>query len=212
MAKYVIEKNGNEYYKTEFSGKQKWTTSKFLADTFSDYNRVKNLVDKALSRAPGDTFKIIDVEAKPNSKVKDPKKNTLESVKKEAAELKKELGDYDDLYEEITKTNEKNLKELESRRDKLREKLSELDKMQCDVLHYIENKKLDVHRAWLVYLKLRNIRLRRRKVKNELKSLNMYLDGNKNALKKIKENINGCKDRKYTPRVLFDLFESDNVE
>jgi len=52
----------------------------------------------------------------------------------------------------------------------LKERQSELDKQQQDLLHYIEFSNLDVSRAYKIYKQLKEVRVERRFVKNELES------------------------------------------
>lgn len=89
--------------------------------------------------------------------------------------------------------------ELTSRRDELRLQQSEIDKEVSDIQHYIELGRLNACDGFLIYKRLREALQRRRDVRDYLQIVNFAAEcGN---------SINMLDDRKYSPRVLKDLFE-----
>ena len=55
-------------------------------------------------------------------------------------------------------------------------KLSDLDSKEQDILHYIENNKISVLWCYNVIRKLKDIRIERRKVKNDMELMSKYND------------------------------------
>lgn len=73
------------------------------------------------------------------------------------------------------------IKEVVERLDKIDEynstlldKLSELDQKQQDLLHYIENNKINVLWCYRMIKEIKTIREQRRKVKNDMELLSKY--------------------------------------
>ena len=90
--------------------------------------------------------------------------------------------------------------------------LSQVDKEICDIMHYIEFNNLDAANGYRMYKMLKDCRLRRRKIKDDLEKVNLIIPalGNKelvNSLKTCLGQMNGLDHRKYMPRVLDELFE-----
>lgn len=67
----------------------------------------------------------------------------------------------------------------------LTNKLEQLNNEQQDLLHYIEFSNLDIVRSYKVLDKLKNVRIERRFVKNELESMSVAYE----SLKFMKNNI-----------------------
>lgn len=102
--------------------------------------------------------------------------------------------------------------DLRQYRTNLNYLLSQVDKEICDIMHYIEFNTLDAANGYKMYKMLRDCRLRRRKIKDDLEKVNMIIPALGSAellgnLKTCLNQMNGLDHRKYTPRVLDDLFE-----
>ena len=65
--------------------------------------------------------------------------------------------------------------------DTLTEEISNYDKMTSDLLHYIENNNLNAPQSCKIIKEIKNIRQKRRKVKNDMEISRVYND-NKNKL------------------------------
>lgn len=90
--------------------------------------------------------------------------------------------------------------------------LSEVDKEICDIMHYIEFYNLDAAKGYKMYKMLKDCRLRRRKIKDEREKVSAAIQavGNLEFVEKIKTclcQMKGLDKRKYTPRILDELFE-----
>lgn len=90
--------------------------------------------------------------------------------------------------------------------------LSQVDKEICDIMHYIEFNNLDATNGYKTYKMLKDCRLRRRKIKDDLEKVNIIIPAfeDKEFVGKLKTCLNqikGLEHRKYTPRILDELFE-----
>jgi hypothetical protein len=106
---------------------------------------------------------------------------------------------------------------LIQRHEDLNLQISELDKEIVDINHFIEFKSnADLQGGYKAYKELRDVRRKRRDVKNELEKLNPVVDlckdfpEFKNKLKQVYDGIviteNRQSIREYSPRVRHDLF------
>lgn len=97
----------------------------------------------------------------------------------------------------------------------LQEKLSKLEFMYEDVKHYRLKKKLGTVDSYK-YKKLGDDIIKKRmSVKNQLEILykiNQYRSELEKELKGICSTISEVRSKKYTPRMLVDLFENDNLD
>lgn len=100
---------------------------------------------------------------------------------------------------------------------KLEGQLHRLEQSICDELHFVEFMDLDGRRAYNSYKRLHQYRLERRLVKNEqdvLTILTQTLGYGPEQLgdfaKKALSSINGCKNRRYTPRATWPM-EDDRI-
>lgn len=115
-----------------------------------------------------------------------------------------------DILEEITKIIEK-LNIVDGYCNNLTTDLNELDEKTQDLLHYIENNKINAFSCYRIIKELKNIRQRRRKVKQDIELSKKYQE-QKNRLssfdnrqflltelhKKEKQLHTEYKNRRYT--------------
>lgn len=90
-----------------------------------------------------------------------------------------------DLIEEIKIAIDK-LDEIDDYIQSLADKLSVEDKKTCDLLHYIENNKITTNVSYRIIKEIKDIRINRRIIKNNMELSNV-LNTNKNKLL-LKEN------------------------
>lgn len=101
---------------------------------------------------------------------------------------------------------------VEIRIDELVELLSTTDKEICDIQHFIEFGKLNAYQGWLATSMLQNRLRQRRKFKDELAALNL-IKGCKiesKSIENLHKAVDGLGERKYSPRVLSELFPDAN--
>lgn len=86
------------------------------------------------------------------------------------------LENIEEVKEVISKLNE-----IDSYNSSLPQQLSIIDKKQQDILHLIESQKISAFEAYRIIKELRQVRIERRKIKNDMELLRVY-DENKNKL------------------------------
>lgn len=97
---------------------------------------------------------------------------------------------------------------VETRIEELVELLSTTDKEICDIQHFIEFGKLNAYQGWLATSMLQNRLRQRRKFKDELAALNLIKSCKieSKAIENLHKAVDGLGERKYSPRVLSELF------
>lgn len=99
---------------------------------------------------------------------------------------------------------------LEKRKNEFVNQLSIVDMELNDVLHKIElTPKLNACEGYKLYKMIYDMRVRRRKIKDEITIIEciMDVDFKTSNIDKIKNQIEGLKNRKYMPRIHKELFE-----
>lgn len=95
------------------------------------------------------------------------------------------------------------------RKEELINQLSEVDKELCDINHYIEFCNLNAAQGYKAYKMIKDRRVKRRSIKNELDVLNMILGKklSESVTNEITNAVSGMDKRIYEPRVLKELFD-----
>lgn len=101
------------------------------------------------------------------------------------------------------------IQEARQRRIVLLDQLSTVDKELQDCLHYIEFNNLNAAQGYKAYKMVRERRVQRRAIKNELDVLTAFLAKNygKTAACEVQDVVEKINQRLYKPRVLTELFE-----
>ena len=91
---------------------------------------------------------------------------------------------------------------------------SEVDKEISDIMHFIEFYNFSASDGYKLCKALKDLRLRRRKIKNELELINIVNTQSLNNVASGQTNkaINGLDEKKYAPRVLQELFDNRNID
>ena len=102
---------------------------------------------------------------------------------------------------------------LKGNKDWLLDMESEVDKEISDIMHFIEFYNFLASDGYKLCKALKDLRLRRRKIKNELELINIV---NTQSLSNVASGqtnkaIDNLNDKKYTPRVLQELFDHKNI-
>ena len=116
--------------------------------------------------------------------------------------------DIDDLRESISNLSKK-FSVLQGNKEWLLEEQSNIDKQISDVMHFIEFNSFSACEGYKLCKALKELRLKRREVKNELELINIINCHTCNNIAKGNTNkaINSIENKQYTPRVLVELFE-----
>ena len=95
------------------------------------------------------------------------------------------------------------------RKDELLSQLSKVDQELSDVNHYIEFCNLNAAQGYKAYKMIKERRIKRRSIKNELQVVEIILNKkiSETATDEIQKAIAGMDRRTYEPRVLNELFD-----
>ena len=95
------------------------------------------------------------------------------------------------------------------RKNELTNQLSLVDKEICDILHYIEFCNLNAAQGYKAYKMLKERRIKRRSIKNELQVLDIILSKkiSETVTDEIQNTVAYMDKRTYEPRVLNELFD-----
>jgi hypothetical protein len=121
--------------------------------------------------------------------------------------------DIDNLKETINDLSSK-LSTLQGNKEWLLEEESNIDKQISDVLHFLEFNSFSACEGYKLCKALKELRLKRREVKNELEIINILNTHNCNHIANGNTNkaISGIENKQYSPRVLNELFEQRRID
>lgn len=116
--------------------------------------------------------------------------------------------DVNELKESIQNLSDK-FSILQGNKEWLLEEESNIDRQISDVLHFLEFNSFSACEGYKLCKALKELRLKRREVKNELELINIINCHTCNNIAKGNTNkaINSIENKQYTPRVLTELFE-----
>lgn len=95
------------------------------------------------------------------------------------------------------------------RKEELCKQLSDVDKELSDINHYIEFCNLNAAQGYKAYKMVKDRRIKRRSIKNELVVVDAILEKkiSDSITEEIEKVIRGLDERMYKPRVLNELFD-----
>lgn len=201
MAQYVIT-DGNRWIMKNRNGKYVPTTCEALADVFGN-KEANSVYNNNLSKALKSCFRVQKYD-KPPELIK-------QMTHEETQEKTEKVAIAENIQYWIEKVNGLNglASEALHRKDKLVDQLSTVDKEICDILHYIEFCNLNAAQGYKAYKMLKERRIKRRSIKNELQVVDIILGKkiSETATDEIEKAISGMDKRKYEPRVMRELFD-----
>lgn len=105
----------------------------------------------------------------------------------------------------------KEYERLVQRKKDLAEELRQVSAELCDLEHYIEFNSLNAVKGYRIYRQLRECLIRRRKIKDELMCITIFLKAEPHNIMNgnLVRQFSGLRTREYSPRVLQELFEED---
>lgn len=189
---YVINNGKGVYIQLDQNGRPV-TCSESNKGLF-EYNKARNIcgsLPKTLKKMGFKVEVIPDIPIRTNQNVLNT--NTYEPSKSVTQWIEK-FGECGDI-----------LQEARDRKSALNQKLSDVDKELCDLMHSIEfAEKFDMYEAWKALNKIKEIREKRRSIKDEQMIIqNAFSNGitylNRRSVKKA---VNGLSERKYTIRIV----------
>ena len=201
MAQYVIT-DGTRWIMRDRKGKYVPTSCEVLADVYSN-KQANSIFQNSLSKALKSCFHLQKID-KPPELVK---QITQEEVKENTETPSRS----ENIQYWVDKVSDLNglASEALHRKDSLLNQLSKVDQELSDINHYIEFCNLNAAQGYKAYKMIKDRRIIRRSIKNELDVLNIILSKkiSETATDEIHKAITGMDNRKYEPRVLNELFD-----
>ena len=201
MSQYVIT-DGSRWITKNRNGKYVPTTCEALADTFGN-KEANSVYNNNLSKALKSCFHVQKID-KPQELVK-------QITQEETQENTEKVSIAENIQYWVDKVKGLNglASEAVHRKNELTDQLSTVDKETCDILHYIEFCNLNAAQGYKAYKMLKERRIRRRSIKNELQVLDIILGKkiSETATDEIQKAVECMDKRKYEPRVMEELFD-----
>ena len=178
------------------------TSCEALADVFSN-KQATGIFQSNLSKALKSVFRV--------QKIDEPSK-LIKQISQETAQKNTERVSTDENIKRwIDKIDGLNGLATEAlhRKDELVQQLSQVDQELSDVNHYIEFCNLNAAQGYKAYKMIKDRRIKRRSIKNELQVVDIILSKkiSETATDEIQKAIAGMDQRTYEPRVLNELFD-----
>ena len=201
MAQYVIT-DGTRWIMRDRKGKYVPTSNEALADVFGN-KEANSVYQNNLSKALKSVFHVEKID-KPPALIK---QISHEEVKSNT-ETVSVAANIQYWVDKVSGLNGLAAEALH-RKEELINQLSEVDKELCDINHYIEFCSLNAAQGYKAYKMIKDRRMKRRSIKNELEVLNMILGKklSESVTNEITNAVLGMDKRIYEPRVLNELFD-----
>lgn len=200
MAQYVIT-DGTRWIMRDRKGKYVPTSCEALADVFSN-KQATGIFQSNLSKALKSVFRV--------QKIDEPPKLIKQISQETVQENTEKVSTAENVQRWIDKIEGLNGLATEAlhRKDELVQQLSKVDQELSDVNHYIEFCNLNAAQGYKAYKMIKDRRIKRRSIKNELQVVDIILSKKicENATDEIQKAIAGMDQRTYEPRVLNELF------
>lgn len=200
MAQYVIT-DGTRWIMRDRHGRYVPTSCETLADVFSN-KQATGIFQSNLSKALKSVFRV--------QKIDEPPKLIKQMSQETVQENTEKVSTAENVQRWIDKIEGLNGLATEAlhRKDELVQQLSKVDQELSDVNHYIEFCNLNAAQGYKAYKMIKDRRIKRRSIKNELQVVDIILSKKicETATDEIQKAIAGMDQRTYEPRVLNELF------
>ncbi len=201
MAQYVIT-DGTRWIMRDRHGRYVPTSCEALADVFSN-KQATGIFQSNLSKALKSVFRV--------QKIDEPPKLIKQISQETVQENTEKVSTAENVQRWIDKIEGLNGLATEAlhRKDELVQQLSKVDQELSDVNHYIEFCNLNAAQGYKAYKMIKDRRIKRRSIKNELQVVDIILSKKicETATDEIQKAIAGMDQRTYEPRVLNELFD-----
>lgn len=201
MAQYVIT-DGTRWIMRDKHGRYVPTSCEALADVFSN-KQATGIFQSNLSKALKSVFRV--------QKIDEPPKLIKQISQETVQENTEKVSTAENVQRWIDKIEGLNGLATEAlhRKDELVQQLSKVDQELSDVNHYIEFCNLNAAQGYKAYKMIKDRRIKRRSIKNELQVVDIILSKKicETATDEIQKAIAGMDQRTYEPRVLNELFD-----
>lgn len=204
MVTYVLSDGAGRYIRRDNgTGKYVPVSGEKYALQFSSADNALKILNNSIPKTIRGSFEVIGIQSKEVKTTKD--MNVVKNI------INKTIVD-DEISSWLSKVDSfvALAESVETRINELVDLLSTTDKEICDIQHFIEFGKLNAYQGWLATSMFQNRLRQRRKYKNELAALNL-IKSCKIEVKSIEDlhkAVDGLEERKYSPRVLQELFNT----
>ena len=200
MAKYIIT-DGTKYIMKGKRGNFTPTNCAAWAEIFSK-EKATNVLNNQISKNLRKGYHIEFLEPDPPG---------IKSVTKTDLKQTEKVMETDVTQEWISSIRGLNglIQDAKIRKVELTQQLSDVDEQLCDIYHYIEFSKLNACQGYKAAKMIKDKRIARRRIKNELQVLSIILSSNisDEIEQEVVGRIKGMDNRVYNPRSLTELFE-----
>lgn len=200
MSQYVIT-DGSRFIYRNYANKYVPTSSEAMADIYTR-KQAETIYNRSLPKALKSVFHLEKYDTPPQE---------IKQVNPLIPHNTKTTVHSDDVEHWINKISTLNglADEALYRKDELTQQLRAVDQELSDIFHYIEFCNLNAAQGYKAYKMIKERRIKRRTIKNELEVVTAILnkkigDGIENEISKIVDNL---ETRTYEPRILKELFD-----
>lgn len=201
MTNYVIT-DGTRWIMKDRKGKYVPTSCEALADLYTK-KQADAICNNSLNKALRRIFHVEKVNVVIPKQIKPVTEKDIDETEKVMVS--------ENIQHWLNKVSDLNglANEALNRKDELVQSLSNIDKELCDLLHYIEFCNLNAAQGYKAYKMIKDRRIIRRSIKNELKVLEIILGKriSETATDEINKCVAGMDKRTYEPRILKELFD-----
>lgn len=201
MAEYIIT-DGSRFIYRNHSGKFVPTPNEVMADIFSK-KQADAIFNNSLPKALKSVFHVEKYDKPPNQV----KQVTKEEIDKntEKVTISENIQRWLDKVSELNGLKN----DATKRKEELCKQLSDVDKELSDINHYIEFCNLNAAQGYKAYKMVKDRRIKRRSIKNELAVVDAILEKkiSDSITEEIEKVIHSLDERTYKPRVLNELFD-----
>ena len=201
LSQYIIT-DGERFIYCNHSGKFVPTPSEAMADIYTK-KQAEGICKNSLQKALRSIF-YVEKYDHPQNNIKQVSQNDLKN-NTEKTTIHKDIQLW---LDKVTGLN--GLKDdAVQRKEELCKQLSNVDKELTDINHYIEFCNLNAAQGYKAYKMIKERRIKRRIIKNELSVVDVILEKkiSDSIIDEIEKVINGLNERTYTPRILDELFD-----
>lgn len=201
MAEYIIT-DGSRFIYRNRSGKFVPAPSEAMADIFSK-KQADAIFNNSLPKALKSVFHVVKYD-KPPEDVKQLTQSELDN-NTEKVMVSENIQRWLDKVSDLNGL----AKEAKRRKEELIKQLHDLEGELLDIEHYIEFSNLNAAQGYKASKDIKECRVKRRSVKNELLVLDIILEQRVDEMisEEIYKKVQSIDKRTYSPRVRTDLFD-----
>lgn len=200
LSQYVIT-DGSRFIYRDYSGKYVPTSKECMADTFSK-KQADSIYKNSLPKALKCVFYVQKYD-EPQQGIKQVTKEDIDNTEK--VMMTENIQCWLDRVSDLNGL----ARDALHRKEELLRELSNVDKELSDINHYIEFVNLNASQGYKAYRLIKERRIKRRSIKNELMVLEIILGKkiSESIVDEINKSVEGLDNRKYEPRIMKELFD-----